>query len=55
MGNKIATAAAVVGLAAIGGYIGAGYAILFGASKFAGAALGAFFFAGYPLAASGNN
>jgi len=51
MNKKIATAATVVGLAAIGGYIGAGYAVLFGASKLAGAALGASFFTLYPLTA----
>lgn len=55
MGEKIATAVAVAGLAAIGGYIGAGYAVMFGASKLAGAALGALFFTGYPLAASEKN
>lgn len=55
MGEKIATAAAVVGLAAIGGYIGAGYAVWFGASKLAGAAIGALIFPLYPLTAGENN
>lgn len=54
MGEKIVTAVAVIGLAGIGCYIGAGYAVMFGASKLAGAALGATFFVGYPLAASMN-